>query len=67
MYHIRLRTPFSGTEPRLALSDELPELTPDEVRRACLQIQAGWDKAERHLRAHFRPPWTDLLSNRPNA
>jgi len=36
--------------------------SPDEIRRACLLIQSTWRKSERHLRAQFRPPWTDVLS-----
>jgi hypothetical protein len=35
---------------------DLQDPTPAEIQRACLQIQAQWSHAERHVRATVRTP-----------
>lgn len=35
---------------RCRMHDQKPDPTPEEIRRACLEIQAGWTEAEERKR-----------------
>ncbi len=39
--------------------------SPEEIRRACLEIQAGWSKTEERLRRTGRVPPQRLTLDRP--
>jgi hypothetical protein len=61
---MKIHPRFHYPSPRIAAGaypDDPRDPSPEEIRRACLLIQRTWRKGERHIRAHFRPPWVDLL------
>jgi hypothetical protein len=51
-----VRSTFPLDEDRFPSDADLKDPTPAEIRRACLQIQAKWSEAERHVRATVRSP-----------
>ncbi|MGE0756349.1 MAG: hypothetical protein AB7F89_08555 [Pirellulaceae bacterium] len=62
---------LSSTKPTVAGPGPLEEIgfdgqpddpSPDEIRQACLRIQATWTEEERRYRAGLRDGWWPLFS-----